>query len=421
MRVLGVCLVISVCLLALVPALAYEDDDDDFQAVASRLDDKLQNLEKFNTKSEDVDDQPALEEDDDNDNDNDNDADDNNDNALENTKQASSSAADRVIRDVASLEEKLAAAPLAASARAQVQTNLEAIRRDAKKYASETSAHRQTLAEAMTDRMKALRLQLEEANGDKEDEDDDVEENKPSFSAPHQSAAELVRQDLATIRTTLAQSRLSSHLQTRASHLLEEISTEMDSGASTKTMMAKAHELRQLLSKNAAAHSREFEEEEARVAKVSSDISQLEEAIDSSNLPSHIAKMARDNLEAIKSDTHRFERAESDRRSRLAKAIHLRMEALNIMLKHSTNKPSVHNSFEEESSSTKEARVMTDVQQLESAVSSMPMSAHKKHEMMENLEAIKRDAQELPHANAHRAQSLKGAMELRIKALKQQL
>jgi len=417
-----VCVVLSLCVLAVVPAFAYEnDDEDDFQAVASRLDNKLKSLEIYNAEAED---------DDNNNNNADEDQDDNvaqDDNGaqedeVDNTASAELSSA-KVIRDVAALEEKVKSSSLSFSTRTAVKENLEAIKKDAQMFAQKTGARRQALAEAMADRMQALRMQLEPEQADVQaDEDNDNEEDASNLSS--NSGKERALEDISAIRSSLAQTKLPSSVRSRANRMLEDISSQLESGASPRQMLAEARQLHQMISSNDKVHNkhnRQFEEEEAKVNKISRDISVLEQSLVSSNLPSDVLTMAKDNLAVIQRDSESFAHAQdSTHRARLSQAIKLRMKALNIMLKQASQPASTH-SFEAQSTKQRESRVLNDVQQLEETISKTHMNAHKKHEVMSNLEAIKSDAEKLSHASTSKAEHLKGAMELRMKALKMQL
>jgi len=370
---------ISLMLLA-APALSIEDDD--MQSVVSRLDNKLQNLEGFNEAANNdgdetlAHDETRLEEDD----------------------------SSKVSSDVSELEETIQSSNIPSHVRAAAIDNLSAIKKDAKEYTSAPRARRESLAKALSKRVEALRMQL---TGDNTD--------APAADGSSQSARSLVERDIAQVRSTLSSANLPSATRTKASRILEEMSEKVGQGSSSE-LLREVRGLRSLLT-GSQVKSSSFEEDVP--SKVTRDVSELEASLDSSNLPAQTVGMAKTNLAAIRKNVELIASGVgASRKADLSKAIGLRMSALKLMLKSSSS--STHQ-FEEAHESTKEARVLKDIQEIENSLSHAKIPSTRRQEAINNLEAIKKDTQALASASTHRASALKEALNLRLKALHQEL
>merc|ERR1719265_2434135 len=116
------------------------------------------------------------------------------------------------------------------------------------------------------------------------------------------------------------------------------------------------------------------------------------------------------NLEAIKKDANRLPTASATQKTRLHEAIGLRIKALRMALGEDVHASSESDSMAhfrnqknilpKATHNTKVSRVNKDVQELEAALHSAHMTHDVEHQMEQNLEAIKKDANRLPPASA---------------------
>jgi hypothetical protein len=126
--------------------------------------------------------------------------------------------------------------------------------------------------------------------------------------------------------------------------------------------------------------------------------------------------MAKDIISGIRHDLHMIPSVSSSKKAKLVQAASLRIKAAKQLLLADKDITSASRP------SGKAARVAGDTATLASKIRSSHMPSATKHEALENLKVIKRDAEELTHAtNAHKRHNLKEALSLRMSALKEEM
>jgi hypothetical protein len=230
-----------------------------------------------------------------------------------------------------------------------------------------------------------------------EDDDDDNKAEKESDNEVAEATQVLEESDAADVeepKEELEESGNEEHLQESGNEEnLEESDKDSDNDESAKL---------------------EEEEEERDTAQKSvvSDIENLQQALEESDLTPKARQAASDNLNKIQDDVIEMRGASAARRESLKQAVHKRMEAFKMQINQDTRQQELE---EEEEAVT---RVKGDVSQLEEAIESSSMSSADKHRAEKNLKAISRDAEEYAESTNAKAKSLfREAIGKRMQAL----
>jgi hypothetical protein len=162
-----------------------------------------------------------------------------------------------------------------------------------------------------------------------------------------------------------------------------------------------------------------------KTAVVDSELNAIQGSIATSSIPREIAHIANADIEGIRSNVHKLRYAGVAEKAKLTEAIHKRTTALHHLLEedyqkksHKVNKAAVHPHPHHDRE--KVQKIARDVHQFEENLADSFIPKAAKAEIKTNIEAILNDAKRYSSGNGERP-SLKQAMELRIKALREQM